>query len=56
MGAAAFAAHDGPLLYRHRFVDESYANGWSWLYLTLVGAIVGGLLFVRFALKPPRVH
>jgi hypothetical protein len=22
----------------------------------LVGAIVGGLLFVRFALKPPRVH
>ena len=21
-----------------------------------VGAIVGGLLFVRFALKPPRVH
>jgi hypothetical protein len=22
----------------------------------LVGAIVGGLLFVRLALKPPRVH
>jgi hypothetical protein len=22
----------------------------------LVGAVVGGLLFVRFALKPPRVH
>jgi len=22
----------------------------------LVGAIVGGLLFVRFALKPPRIH
>jgi len=21
-----------------------------------VGAIVGGLLFVRFALKPPRIH
>lgn len=28
------------LLYRHRFVDESYTNGWAWLYLTLVGAIV----------------
>jgi len=28
------------LLYRHRFVDESYLNAWAWLYPTLVGAIV----------------
>lgn len=28
------------LLYRHRFVDDDYANGWAWLYPTIVGAIV----------------
>ena len=28
------------LLYRHRFVDDSYANAWAWLYPTVVGAIV----------------
>lgn len=27
------------LLYRHRFVDRSYTNGWGWLYITLVGAL-----------------
>lgn len=28
------------LLYRHEFVDETYTNGWAWLYPTVVGAIV----------------
>ncbi len=28
------------LLYRHRFVDDDSANGWCWLYPTLIGAIV----------------
>jgi hypothetical protein len=28
------------LLYRHRFVDESYLNPWAWLYPTVVGAIL----------------
>ena len=32
---------------------SSWATSVNWV---LVGAIVGGLLFVRFALKPPRVH
>lgn len=27
------------LLYRHRFVDRAYTNGWGWLYVTLVGAL-----------------
>jgi len=27
------------LLYRHRFVDRSYTNGWGWLYITLIGAL-----------------
>ncbi len=25
------------LLYRHRFIDRDYTNGWGWLYLTVVG-------------------
>jgi len=28
------------LLYRHRFVDDSYVNAWGWLYLTVVGGMV----------------
>jgi hypothetical protein len=28
------------LLYRHRFEDDSYANGWAWLYPTVVGAFL----------------
>jgi len=28
------------LLYRHRFLDDNSANGWCWLYPTLIGAIV----------------
>jgi hypothetical protein len=28
------------LLYRARFVDQSYANGWAWLYPTIIGAFV----------------
>ncbi len=28
------------LLYRHRFVDQSYANAWAWLYPTLIGALL----------------
>lgn len=28
------------LLYRHRFVDDGWANGWAWLYPTIVGALV----------------
>jgi hypothetical protein len=32
---------------------DSLANSVNW---ALVGAVVGGLLFVRFALKPPRVR
>jgi hypothetical protein len=28
------------LLYRHRFVDDSYLNAWGWLYLTLVGGML----------------
>lgn len=28
------------LLYRHRFLDDVYANAWAWLYPTVVGAIV----------------
>jgi hypothetical protein len=27
------------LLYRHRFVDRSYTNGWGWAYFTIVGAL-----------------
>jgi hypothetical protein len=27
------------LLYRHRFVDRSYTNGWGWMYITLLGAL-----------------
>jgi hypothetical protein len=32
---------------------NTLAGSVNWV---LVGAIVGGLLLVRFALKPPRVH
>lgn len=32
---------------------SSWANSVNW---TVVGAVVGGLLFVRFALKAPRVR
>jgi len=28
------------LLYRHRFADADYLNGWGWLYPTIVGALV----------------
>ena len=28
------------LLYRHRFADDNSANGWCWLYPTIIGAIV----------------
>jgi hypothetical protein len=28
------------LLYRARFADQSYANGWAWLYPTIIGAFV----------------
>ncbi len=28
------------LLYRHRFVDRTYTNGWGWFYLTVVGILV----------------
>jgi hypothetical protein len=28
------------LLYRHRFVDDGWANGWAWLYPTIVGALI----------------
>ena len=28
------------LLYRDRFVDDDRANGWAWLYPTIVGAIL----------------
>jgi len=28
------------LLYRQRFLDETYANAWAWLYPTVIGAIV----------------
>jgi len=28
------------LLYRHRFLDQTYANAWAWLYPTLIGAIL----------------
>jgi len=28
------------LLYRHQFVDDDYFNSWTWLYPTVVGAIV----------------
>ncbi len=27
------------LLYRHRFVDRSYTNGWGWGYMTLLGSL-----------------
>ncbi len=27
------------LLYRHRFIDRSYLNGWAWLYPTVIGAL-----------------
>lgn len=27
------------LLYRHRFVEESYVNGWGWSWLTIVGGL-----------------
>ncbi len=32
---------------------NALASSVNW---ALVGAIVGGLLFVRLALKPPRIH
>jgi hypothetical protein len=28
------------LLYRQRFLDQAYVNGWAWLYPTVIGAIV----------------
>lgn len=28
------------LLYRHRFVDHTYTNGWGWTYPTIIGAMV----------------
>jgi len=28
------------LLYRQRFLDETYANAWAWLYPTVIGALV----------------
>jgi hypothetical protein len=28
------------LLYRQRFLDDSWLNGWAWLYFTLIGAAV----------------
>lgn len=28
------------LLYRHRFVDRSYTNGWGWAYLTVLGGLM----------------
>ena len=27
------------LLYRHRFVDQSWTNGWGWAYLTVLGSL-----------------
>ena len=37
---AARYRSDYVLLYRHRFVDETYANAWGWLYPTVVGIFV----------------
>ena len=37
---AARYRSDYVLLYRHRFVDETYANPWGWLYPTVVGIFV----------------
>src|SRR5688500_19801965 len=35
----ALSLHDALpiLLYRHRFVDQWYVNGWAWTWPTLIG-------------------
>src|SRR5882762_10278789 len=35
------------LLYRQRFIDETYVNAWAWLYPTVIGVLVATLFDVR---------
>jgi hypothetical protein len=37
------------LLYRHRFVEERYTNGWGWLHATLVGGLFAPTRTLRTA-------